>query len=129
MNLNELDLTWTSYDIMEVEYSATRATASVTVCEPGTGRRTTIVSRDVPLFKISNSPDDMEAPALADVFFAEWSGSIAFAKLRDAGWELRDPQLPETIFLCHVEGTIVLDIFSCEPFSFEKCAYDNDLEG
>ena len=71
-------------------------------------------------FKISNLPDDMETPTVADVFFAEWSGSFAFEKLLEEGWGMRDPQLPETIYLCHVEGGMVLDIFSCQPFSFEE---------
>jgi hypothetical protein len=108
------------YGVLAIEYSATNATASITVGEPGNGNQISVKSQDVPFFKISNSPGDMEVPAVADVFFAEWSGKVAFEKLREAGWDLHDPQLPETIYQCHVEGGIVLDIFSCQPFSIEE---------
>ena len=111
------------YDITAVEYTATRAIASLTVHEPGADKLATIVSRDVSLFKISNSPGDMEIPTVADVFFAEWSGSMAFEKLREEGWGYKALQPAETIYLCHVEGGLVLDILYCQPFSFEESAY------
>jgi hypothetical protein len=107
------------HDILAVEYSATSATAGITVRDPGNGKQTLVRSQDVLLFKISNSPGDMETPTVADVFFAEWSGGIALEKLKDAGWGWTVPDFPETIYQCHVEGGIVLDIFSFDPFSIE----------
>jgi hypothetical protein len=120
MNLGELSLKWIMHDILAVEYSSTGTGASIIVGEPGSGKRITVRSRDVPLFKICNSPDDMEVPTVADVFFAKWSGTDAYERLREAGWGLNDPHLPETIYQCHVEGGLVLDIFSCRPFLIEE---------
>jgi hypothetical protein len=103
-------------DLLDVVYQPSRGYAYLLLVDPSDQSHIEIRAQRVLLFKVSNSPGDMEPTFVVDVNLRRWALPAGLYQLERAGYSWRDTELANPLYQIHVEGGTVIDIFSDKEF-------------
>lgn len=112
-------------DLLDIEYSARLPMMRLIVKRYGEDSTYSVENSSVLLFSISNTPGDMESPFIVDITTSTLPGG-ALDRLRSAGYSWREIESPEALYHLHVDGGVVIDVYSDSPFHLAPYEVDID---
>ena len=124
MNSNSSNrrVSWEGCNIADILYDAQRGTATIVFFVNSMDAFIKVVGRNVMLFKVSNTPDDMETPHFADIVMEECCLQDAMDRLVQSGYGWRIFRAIDGVNHLHAEGGTVLDIFCAQEFECSTLA-------
>lgn len=107
-------------DLIKIEYKPEQGYSLIVLLLPEDKSQVVIKCCKVLFFKVSNTLDDMKPPFVVDVSSFHLTGHSAMGCLEKAGYDWREIEQPSEVYQLHIEGGIVMDIFSSAQFVISR---------